>query len=145
MSWWYYPSCCHGIWDFHSLTPSFYWLPFLLLINWTFKWSHYSGFTLDPDAQCCMPVCVLSRVWLCDPVDCSQLGSSVQGLLPGKNTGVGCRFLLQGIFSIQGSDPGLLCLLHWQADSLSLSHQGSPTFYHWKLLHSWLWFTIREG
>ena len=27
---------------------------------------------------------------------------------PGKNTGVGCQFLLQGIFLTQGSNPGLL-------------------------------------
>ena len=26
---------------------------------------------------------------------------------PGKNTGVGCHFLLQGIFPTQGSNPGL--------------------------------------
>ena len=41
---------------------------------------------------------------------------------PGKNTGVGCHFLLQGIFPIQGSNPGLPhCrqILYW------LSHQGS--------------------
>ena len=37
---------------------------------------------------------------------------------PGKNTGVGCYLLLQGIFLTQGLNP---CLLHWQADSLSLS------------------------
>ena len=42
---------------------------------------------------------------------------------PGKNTGVGCHFLLQGIFPIQGSNLCLLSLLHWQAHSLSLSHQ----------------------
>ena len=42
---------------------------------------------------------------------------------PGKNTGGGCHFLLQGIFlKTQGSN---LCLLHWQAGSLPLSHQGS--------------------
>ena len=41
---------------------------------------------------------------------------------PGKNTGVSCHFLLQGIFQTQGSNP---CLLHWQADSLPLCHQGS--------------------
>ena len=29
--------------------------------------------------------------------------------LPGKNTGVGCHVLLQGIFLTQGSNPGLLC------------------------------------
>ena len=39
-----------------------------------------------------------------------------------KNTGVGCRFFLQGIFPTQGSN---LHLLHWQADSLPLSHLGS--------------------
>ena len=41
----------------------------------------------------------------------------------GKNTGVGCHFLLQGIFVVQGSN---LHFLHWQADSLPLSHEGSP-------------------
>ena len=44
---------------------------------------------------------------------------------PGNNTGVGNCFLLQGIFQIQGSSLGLLHLLLWQVDSLSLSHQGS--------------------
>ena len=43
---------------------------------------------------------------------------------PGKNTGVGCHFLLQGIFPTQGSN---LNLLHWQAGSLPLSHQGRPS------------------
>ena len=38
---------------------------------------------------------------------------------PSKNTGVGCYFLLQKIFSTKGSN---LCLLHWQADALPLSH-----------------------
>ena len=47
-----------------------------------------------------------------------------QALLPMGFLGqrVGCRFLCQGIFSTQGSNP---CLLHWQVDSLPLSHQGS--------------------
>ena len=41
----------------------------------------------------------------------------------GKDTGVGCHFLLQGIFPTQGS---YLVLLHWQVGSLPLSHLGSP-------------------
>ena len=47
---------------------------------------------------------------------------------PGKNTGVGCHFLYQGIFLTQGSNPGLLHYRWIQADSLRgiLSHQGSP-------------------
>ena len=38
----------------------------------------------------------------------------------GKNTGVSCHFLFQRIFLTQGSNSCLLCLLHWQADSLPL-------------------------
>ena len=41
---------------------------------------------------------------------------------PGKNTGVGCHFLLHRIAPTQGSYLRLLC---WQADSLSLRHLGS--------------------
>ena len=37
---------------------------------------------------------------------------------PGKNNGVCCHFLLQGIFPMQRLNPWLLQLLHWQADSL---------------------------
>ena len=44
-------------------------------------------------------------------------GSSVHGILSGKNTGVGCHFLLQGIFLTQGSNPGLLSAT-LQVDSL---------------------------
>ena len=44
-------------------------------------------------------------------MDCSQPGSSVHGIFPGKNIGVGCHFLFQGILLTQGSKP---CLLHWQ-------------------------------
>ena len=44
---------------------------------------------------------------------------------PGKNTVVGCCFLLQGIFPTQGSNPHLQRLLHWQVDSLTLSPLGN--------------------
>ena len=71
-----------------------------------------------------------SCLTLCNPMDCSQPGSSVAG--PGKNTRVGCHFLLQGIFLTQGLNPNLLCLLHWQAGSLPLAPRGktpSSTLY----------------
>ena len=48
---------------------------------------------------------------------------------PSENTGVGCHFLLQGIFPTQGSNPSLLRLLHWQVNSLPLSHLGNPILY----------------
>ena len=40
-----------------------------------------------------------------------------------KNTGLVCHFLPQGTFLTQESNRSLL---HWQADSLLLMHQGSP-------------------
>ena len=46
----------------------------------------------------------------------------------GKNIGVGCHFLLRGIFPTQESNLCLLHLLHWQADSLPLAPPGSPLF-----------------
>ena len=59
-------------------------------------------------------------------MDCKPVRILCPGNFPGKNPGVGCHFLLQGIFPTQGSNPHLLCVLHWQADSLPLSHLGSP-------------------
>ena len=71
-------------------------------------------------------VCLLHCVWLCDSIDYSLPGSSVYEIIQYKNMWVGYHFLLQGIFLIHGSNPCLLCLLHWQADSLPLSHWRSP-------------------
>ena len=45
----------------------------------------------------------------------------------GKNTGMGCYFLLQQIFPTQGSN---LCLLEWRADSLPLAPPGKPRYLH---------------
>ena len=58
--------------------------------------------------------------------DCSPQGSSVHVDSPGKNTGVGCLALLQGIFPTQGSSPHLFCLLHWQVGSLPPAPPGKP-------------------
>ena len=63
-----------------------------------------------------------SCLTLCNPMDYSPPAFSVPWDSPGKNIGVGCRFLLQGIFPTQGSNPGLLHLQHWQAEVLPLSH-----------------------
>ena len=53
-----------------------------------------------------------SNVSLNHLVDCSPPGSSLHGIFPVKNTGVGCHFLFQGTFPTQGSNPHLLWLLH---------------------------------
>ena len=59
---------------------------------------------------------------LCDPVDYSLSGSSGPWDSPGKNTGVGCHFLLQEIFPTQGLNPGFP---HCRQTLYGLSHQGS--------------------
>ena len=65
-----------------------------------------------------------SCLTLCGPMDCSPPGSSVHGDPPGKNTGVGCHALLQGIFPTQGSNSGLL---NCQWILYHLSYQRSPS------------------
>ena len=47
-------------------------------------------------------------------------------LIPFPKVSMSCRFLLQGIFLTEESKPHLL---HWQVDSLLLSHQGSKPFF----------------
>ena len=66
-----------------------------------------------------------SCLTLCNPMDCSLPGSSFPWNFPDKNTAVGCHFLPQEIFQTQGSNPSLLCLLRWQAESVPLCHWGS--------------------
>ena len=63
-----------------------------------------------------------SCLTLLDPMDCSPPGSSVHGDSPGKNARVGCHVLHQGIFPMQGSNPGLP---HCRRILYQLSYQGS--------------------
>ena len=85
--------------------------------------------------------------------------SSIRGISQGKNTGVGCHTLLQGIYPTQQSNPHLLCLLHrrwilshwatckwvwrgyYMCDELDLSTNNSlrpGTSSHWAGgAHSW--------
>ena len=70
----------------------------------------------------CVCLVAQSCPTLCDPMDCSLPGSSVHGDSPGKNTGVGCHVLLQGILPAWGSNPGLS---HCR-DSLLSEPPGKP-------------------
>ena len=77
----------------------------------------------------CLHVCILShvQVFLTSWTVAHEAPRPYN--FPQKNTGVGCHFFLQGIFPTQESNPHLLCLLHWQVDSLLLSHLGGPYVY----------------
>ena len=85
---------------------------------------------------CIMVACYTSFEWMCVCVCvCSVVSSSLQPSarllcpwgFPGKNTGVGCYFLLQGIFPTQASK---LHLLHWHVGSLSLEPSGKPLIWY---------------
>ena len=94
-------------WDDSSALHLLYTLCLLLLYQLQLrKWSHS----------------VMSD---CDLMDYSLPGSSVHGDSPGKNTGVGCYFLLQGIFLTQGSNSSLLLC---RQTLYPLSHQRSSLF-----------------
>ena len=53
-------------------------------------------------------VCAQSCPPLCDPIDCSPPASFVYKIVSKR---AGCHFLFQGIFTTQGLNPHLLCLL----------------------------------
>ena len=56
-------------------------------------------------------------------MNCSRCQAPPSMEFSSKNTGVGCHFLLQGIFMTQGWNPGLP---HGGQSLYSLSHQGKP-------------------
>ena len=63
-------------------------------------------------------MCAQSCPILCNSMNCSPCRLLCPWNFPGKNTGAGCYFLLQGTFLTQGLNPCLLCLLHWQVGCL---------------------------
>ena len=75
--------------------------------------------------KCYVCVCAQSCLTLCDPMDCSPPGFFVHGISQA-------RILELVAISSRGSsqfrDQTLICCTgrNWQADSLPLSHQGSP-------------------
>ena len=78
---------------------------------------------------CCMLYLVAQLCpILCDPRDCSLPDSSVHGHSPGKNIGMGCHTLLQGIFPTQRSNPGLP---HCRQILYCMGHQRSPRILEW--------------
>ena len=91
-------------------------------------------FVFNPSTTTVLPVsqcaCMLSRVQLFETPWTVVCQTPRPWDFPGKNTGVGCHFFLQGIFLTQGSNPRLLCLLHWQVNSLPLTPPGKEALAH---------------
>ena len=95
----------------------------------------------------CMRVKLLqSCPTLCNPMDSSPLPRLLCPWdSPGKNTGVGCHALLQGIGPIQGLNPCLLHPLHWQAGSLPPAPPGKSLVAALKTSERSSSFSLRPG
>ena len=102
----------------------------VLNYDWKSEWDIFLNFLVQSWVGCFICVCCacaqsLIPVWLfVTPWTVAMLLFPWD--FPGKNTGMGCHFLLQGILLTQGSN---LHLLHWQVDSLPQSHLGTHTYY----------------
>ena len=85
-----------------------------------------------PTTQCCAVLCcakLLSCVRLfVTPWPVAHQAPLSMGDSSGKNTGVSCHALLQGIFPTQGSNPGLL---HSRQIVYRMSHQRNPRILEW--------------
>ena len=80
---------------------------------------------------------------LCYPMDCSPPDSSVHGILQARVLDWVAMPSPRGSSWPRGwTHPHLLCLLHCQADSLSLSHLGSPTTQRFHQRH---WRNMRHA
>ena len=87
--------------------------------TYTYTHTHTPIYILCLVTQSCLTT-------LGNPKDCSLPGFSVYWDSPGKNTGVGCYALLQGIFPTQGSNP---VILYFRQIIYQLSYQGSIYIY----------------
>ena len=95
--------------------------------------------------DCLSDTCMLSHVWLCDPMDCSPPGSSVHGIIPA-----GTLEWVAVSYSRRSSQPRLNpCLLHLLQcrHSSLLGHQGSLclSVVHHLLLSSVPWDGYTKG
>ena len=95
-------------------------------------------FPFPPSPNLSIGVCMLTQIWLfVTPMDCSLSDSCLWGF-PGKNTGMGCHFLLQGIFPTQGWNASPQYLLHWffTRASLNAYQWGTGEKNYGKFIHT---------
>ena len=90
-----------------------------LIETFTFSLYNFPGECNTPQVLSC------SVVSDCDPMWPARLLCALSGF-SRQEYWSWLPFSSPGYFLTQGLNPCLLCLLHWQADSVSLSHLGSP-------------------
>ena len=79
----------------------------------------YNNYWMCTHAQSFSRVWLLTTLWACNPPKRLCSWDS-----PGKNSGVGCHFLLHRIFLSMALNPRLLQLLNWQVGFLPLAPPG---------------------
>ena len=114
-------SCFISRLNYLSRSTQIPWLPLEHLHNFPPKPNKLAAQELQLQSVCVCVLVVQSCPTLCDPIDCSQPGSSLSPWnFSGKNTGVGCHSLLQDL-----PDPGIeLGSPALQADSLPSEPPG---------------------
>ena len=91
-------------------------------------WLHYYIFCFCLVAKSCPT--------LCKPIDCSLYQAPLSMEFLRQEYGVGCHFLLQGIFPTQGSSPPLLCL-ETQKTLFIINNIANGSYLKWKGLFTW--------
>ena len=90
-------------------------------MGWRGRWEGASRWVTHVN-----PWLIHVNVWQKPLQYCKVISLQLIKITEKKNTGVGCCFLLQRIFLIQGLNLHLLGLLHCRQVLYPLSHQGSP-------------------
>ena len=123
--------------------------PFICCVLWDWYLTLCTSFFSSGIACVCVSVCLHLAIYvhtthtmylcakslqscptLCNPMDCSLWGSSECEESPGKSIAMSCLCPPPGNLSNPGIEPVLLCLQHWQADSLPIVPPGKPYTYY---------------
>ena len=113
----------------HGVTKSWIWL------KWLSSSSSSILYYITHTIVCGVCFVAQSCLTLCNPMDCNLPCSSVHGIFSGKNAGVACHFLLQGIYLTQESNLHLLRCISCRWILYLRSHWGSPIYTEYTVLY----------
>ena len=113
-----------------SLSMYFLFLCYSLL-SWVLTtWLRAQEMLLQVLRQRVCAACSVARPqWLSETLRTAVQQAPLSMDFPGKSTGVGCHFLLQGLYLTQGSNTHPLRLLHWEAGRFFTTEPpGKPSY-----------------
>ena len=143
-----------SIWSYHDLVNKLHANSELYSIHTTEKnlkqyiYIYIHTHTHTHIHNCCYCLVAKSCLTLCNPLNYRPTRLLCPWDFPGNNIGVGCHFLLQGIFPAQELNPHLL---HWQVDSLPWATWEAYIYVYVNLyiyidtqtyIHTYIWITL---